>query len=126
MDAIHTESFQALADPTRCRIVEMLAAAGELSASDIGRHFTISAPAVSQHLKILRQAGLVRVEARAQQRIYTIDPGGFAQMETWARQVRQFWGARFDALDTLLKEEVKKAEKDKTAKVKISKERDTP
>ncbi len=68
-------ALTALADPTRRQIVEMLAD-GERTAGDITRQFDISAPAISQHLKVLRQARLVSVRADAQRRIYTLDAPG--------------------------------------------------
>ena len=102
------DTFSALADPTRRNIIEMLASNGQLSASDISDRFHMSPPAISQHLKILREAQLVQMEKRAQQRIYTIDPSGITQMEDWINQVRKFWNERFDALDAVLKEEMKK------------------
>ncbi len=101
-------AFSALADPTRLRIVEMLASQGQLAATDISRRFPISAPAVSQHLKVLRESGLVAVETRAQQRIYSFNPAGIGEMEHWLQQMRQMWNDRFDALDALLKDEMKK------------------
>jgi DNA-binding transcriptional ArsR family regulator len=67
--------LNAIADPTRQRIVEMLAAR-ELSAGHIAGKFDMSAPAISQHLKVLREAKLVRVRADAQRRIYALDPEG--------------------------------------------------
>jgi DNA-binding transcriptional ArsR family regulator len=100
--------FSALADPTRRHIVEMLAASGQLSASDISDRFTMSPPAISQHLKVLREARLVQMEKRAQQRIYQINPDSMTEIEQWAQQMRKFWNERFDALDALLKEEMKK------------------
>lgn len=87
----------ALADPTRRRIVEMLSE-GELSAGDIARGFEVSAPAISQHLKTLKAARLVRVRVDAQRRIYTIDPDGLAEVDAWLAQVRRFWNPRLDAL----------------------------
>jgi DNA-binding transcriptional ArsR family regulator len=94
--------FEAVADPTRRKIIEKLAIAGELSASQISDQFTISAQAISQHLKVLREAGLVQVEKRAQQRIYAINPETMAELEVWARQLRHLWKQRFDALDQVL------------------------
>ena len=77
--------FAALADSTRLRIVELLGA-GEHTAGAIGAHFPVSAPAVSQHLRTLREAGLVRVRIDGQRRIYSLDPDGFAEMEQWLSQ----------------------------------------
>lgn len=102
------EHFTALADPTRRRIIEMLGS-GERSAGDIARHFDMSAPAISQHLKALRSARLVQARVDAQRRIYTLDPAGFAEMEEWIARVRRFWTPKLDALETELK---KAAERD--------------
>ena len=66
--------FFALAEPTRRTIVEMLARNGPLSVTDISARFPISSPAISQHLKVLREAQVVLVEKRAQQRIYLLNP----------------------------------------------------
>ena len=68
------DKFHALAEPTRRQIVEMLAREGSMTAGDIQARFSVSAPAISQHLKVLREAGVVQVEKRAQQRIYRINP----------------------------------------------------
>ena len=84
------DCFAALADPTRRRIVETLAG-GPLSSGEIAAHFTISAPAVSQHLKALRDARLVRVQVRAQRRIYELDADGFAELDRWLGAIRQSW-----------------------------------
>ncbi len=95
-------SFAALADPTRRQIVEMLARR-ELPAGEIAARFNVSAPAISQHLKILREAKLVSVRADAQRRIYGIDPAGFAELDQWLAQTRRFWTTRLDALETQLR-----------------------
>ena len=92
------ETFAALADPTRRQIVEMLAG-GELAAGDIARRFEMSAPAVSQHLKALKSARLVRVRVDAQRRIYSIDPEGIEGVEHWLANIRRFWGPKLDALE---------------------------
>lgn len=105
------ETFAALADPTRRQIVEMLAA-GELAAGDIARRFEMSAPAVSQHLKALKSAHLVRVRVDAQRRIYSLDPEGLDDVETWLANVRRFWVPKLDALERQLKAA---AEKDGTS-----------
>lgn len=95
-------AFAALADPTRLRIVEMLAA-GERGAGDIAGAFAMSGPAVSQHLKVLREAGLITVRPEAQRRIYTLDPQGFEALEEWLRRIRRFWGGRLDELERQLR-----------------------
>ena len=83
----------------------MLATSGQLSATAISREFRVSPPAISQHLKILREARLVRMQKRAQQRIYEINPQAMVELEEWARQMTVLWNRRFDALERLLKEE---------------------
>lgn len=100
--------FQALAEPTRRNILEMLASNGQLSATDICNRFPVSHPAISQHLKVLREARLVRMEKRAQQRIYQINPDAMLELEEWAKQMTQLWNQRFDALDKVLVAEKKK------------------
>jgi DNA-binding transcriptional ArsR family regulator len=92
------QAFAALGDPTRQRIVEMLAAR-ELSSGEIARRFDMTAPAVSQHLKLLREAGLVRVRRDAQRRIYALDPAGLAELDAWLARFRRFWSGRLDALE---------------------------
>ena len=100
--------FQALADPTRRKIIEMLARDGQLSATEISDRFSVSPQAISQHLKVLREAKLVQVEKRAQQRIYQVNPEAMLELEGWARQLRQLWDQRFDALDQVLEMEKKR------------------
>jgi DNA-binding transcriptional ArsR family regulator len=96
------QMLAALADPTRRRIVEMLAN-GEMSAGEISNHFRMSAPAVSQHLKILRDSHLVRVRTEAQRRIYALDPNGFGELDQWLSGIRKFWAGRLDALERELR-----------------------
>ncbi|HEY0463176.1 MAG TPA: metalloregulator ArsR/SmtB family transcription factor [Polyangiaceae bacterium] len=91
----------ALADPTRQRIVKMLAG-GALSSGDIARRFAMSAPAVSQHLKTLRDARLVKVRAEAQRRIYELDPDGVGEVAAWVNDLRKFWANKLDALEAEL------------------------
>jgi DNA-binding transcriptional ArsR family regulator len=100
------DSLAALADPTRRRIVETLAR-GAMSSSQIAGEFAITAPAISQHLKTLRKAGLVRMTPRAQQRIYELDMSGIDAVAGWADQIRRFWAMRLDALEAGLNEGTK-------------------
>jgi DNA-binding transcriptional ArsR family regulator len=94
--------FAALADPTRRRIVELLSM-GERSAGELVDEFDVSAPAISQHLKTLRDAGLVQVRVDAQRRIYALDAEGLDKIDAWLGKVRKFWGPRLDALERELR-----------------------
>lgn len=91
-------TFAALADPTRCRIFELLAQ-GERSVGEIVSQFPYKAPTISQHLQVLRKARLVRVRVLRQKRIYAIDQEGFKELEGWMEQQRQHWNSRLDALE---------------------------
>ena len=92
---------EALADPTRRRIVELLAE-GELTAGELAQQFTTSRPAVSRHLRVLREQGLVNVRSDAQRRVYSLDPAPLAELDAWLGRYRSFWSQRLDALDTQL------------------------
>jgi DNA-binding transcriptional ArsR family regulator len=106
--AARQQLFYALAEPTRRNIVEMLATNGQLSATEICNNFTVSPQAISQHLKVLREAELVRVEKRAQQRIYQINPDAMLELSEWIAKVTEQWNERFDALDEVLAAEKRK------------------
>jgi DNA-binding transcriptional ArsR family regulator len=110
---VFMDMFVALSDPTRRAILELLASGGELTATDIYGHFPVSPQAVSQHLKVLREAKLVVMEKRAQKHLYGLNPQTLSQFETWVQQTRQRWEERFEALDKVLE-----AEKEKLAKGK--------
>lgn len=92
-------ALEALAEPTRRRIVELLAE-GERSAGEIASNFDTSRPAVSRHLRVLREQGLVRVRDDAQKRFYSLDPEPLAELDAWLARYRGFWTNRLDALDT--------------------------
>jgi len=92
----------ALADPTRQQIVKMLAE-GALSSGDIARRFDMTPPAVSQHLKTLREAKLVKVRAEAQKRFYELDPEGVGDVADWVNDLRKFWSGKLDALEAELR-----------------------
>jgi DNA-binding transcriptional ArsR family regulator len=107
------DKFSALADPTRRHILEMLARRGQLSATEISDQFQVSPSAISQHLKVLREAKLVQMEKRAQQRLYQINRETMVELEEWAKQFTQRWNERFEALDQVLEVEKKKILKNK-------------
>jgi DNA-binding transcriptional ArsR family regulator len=100
------DAFVALADPTRRRIVDLLAR-GEQPAGELAKRFTLTQPAVSQHLRALRDAGLVRVRQDAQRRIYSLDPRGLAEVDAWLSRYRAFWSGHLDALERALHDEDK-------------------
>jgi len=95
------QALAALADPTRLRIVEMLAErdrdAGELAAA-----FPVSRPAISRHLRVLRESGLVTVRPQAQRRVFSLDPRPLDELASWLDRYRSFWSQRLDALETEL------------------------
>src|SRR5581483_9662212 len=105
---IHMDMFVALADPTRRNILELLAGRGELPATAIYEQFSVSPQAISQHLKVLREAHLVEMEKRAQKHLYRLNPQTLSQFETWLQHTRQRWSERFEVLDSLLETEKKK------------------
>jgi len=97
------DTFTALADPTRRRIIESLAA-GETSFGDLAEQFQMSRPAVSQHLKVLREAGIVTARADAQRRIYRLNGDRLDDVYEWLGKVREFWTQRLDRLEQILEE----------------------
>ena len=107
------DMFGALSDPTRRAILEILANRGELSATELYEQFSVSPQAISQHLKVLREANLVVMEKHAQKYLYSLNQATLSQSEAWLQHMRQRWEERFEALD-----EVLEAEKEKLAKSK--------
>ena len=95
------DTFTALSDPTRRHIVESLAL-GEASFGELAEKFAMSRPAVSQHLKVLKDAGIVSSRADAQKRIYSLSDSGLDELEQWLDKVRSFWNQRLDRLEALL------------------------
>lgn len=97
-----TEIFRALADPTRRAIFERLAAA-EMSVGELKSGFAVSQPAVSQHLAMLKQAGLVAERREGRHAYYRIAPEGLAPLGQWVDRYRAFWPARIEKLKDVLK-----------------------
>ncbi|MCW2996272.1 MAG: sdpR [Conexibacter sp.] len=96
-------AFDVLGDPVRRRIVELLAG-GEQAAGDVGsviqREFGISQPAVSQHLKVLRENGFATVRADGARRLYAVDAAPLREVDRWLEPYRCFWDLKLDALAT--------------------------
>jgi DNA-binding transcriptional ArsR family regulator len=99
------DSFSALADPTRRRIVELLARRGDLTAGELADAFDSARPTVSRHLRVLREAGVVRSRAVAQERYYTLEAAKLQELERWLARQRVRWSTRLHALSKHLGEE---------------------
>lgn len=104
------DMFVALADPTRRSILELLASSGELPATAIYERFSVSPQAISQHLKVLREAHLVVMEKQAQKHLYRLNPDMLSQFEAWVQQTKQRWEESFEALDQVLEREKQKGD----------------
>ena len=99
--------FQALADPTRRRIVKRLSE-GPASVSELAAPLPMSLPAVVQHLQVLEQSGLVKTEKVGRTRTCTLDTGSLSQVEKWINDRRIGWQRRFDRLGAFLDAEDEK------------------
>jgi DNA-binding transcriptional ArsR family regulator len=100
--------FSALADPTRRRIVEMLSEHDE-SSGELSSRFNISQPAVSRHLRVLRDFGIVQVRTEGQRRIYSLQVGPLIELDTWLAHYRRLWTLRLDALDDEVHRDIRKS-----------------
>ena len=98
-------TFAALGDATRFAIVERLLASGEQTAGALHDVSDISAPAMSRHLKVLHDAGLVSRRIDKQRRIYAVQPDAMKAINDWAISYRRFWSGSLDRLDAALREE---------------------
>ncbi|GIH63941.1 ArsR/SmtB family transcription factor [Microbispora siamensis] len=98
-------AFDALGDPVRRRILELLSQGEQTSGaltSVIRAEFGISQPAISQHLRVLRESGLASVRAEGTRRLYAVEPAPLREVDAWLARFRGFWEQRLDALDTEL------------------------
>lgn len=99
---IEADIFRALADPTRRAVYERLATR-EMSVSELKAGFSVSQPAISQHLAMLRGAGLVRERREGRHAYYRVDPDGLAPLVNWIDRYRNFWPERIRKLKDVLK-----------------------
>jgi DNA-binding transcriptional ArsR family regulator len=93
------EALSALADPVRRELVALLAG-GEQAAGDLAGRFAVSRPAISRHLRVLREAGLVHARTEGRRRLYALDPRPLRELDDWLAPYRDLWAQRLDALDT--------------------------
>lgn len=97
------ETFAALAEPNRYRIVELLRTS-ERTVGELGDRLALSQPLVSKHLRVLKEAGVVEVEPRARERVYTLRAKRLREMSAWLDRYRKIWDERMRALDDLVGE----------------------
>ncbi len=96
--------WTALGDPHRRAVLDLLAQ-GELSVGELVERLGLTQPQTSKHLRVLREAGLVRVEQRAQRRIYAVDPEPMTELDRWLAPYRRLWNTSLDRLGAHLDKE---------------------
>ncbi len=96
--------FAALSDPTRFAIVERLLERGDQTAGTLAEPFDISKPAISRHLKVLEEAGVIERRIDRQFRSFRVRPESLRSVDDWISRYRRFWQTSFDRLDNLLQE----------------------
>jgi DNA-binding transcriptional ArsR family regulator len=96
--------FGAIADPTRRRLLDRLGRGGEQSVTDLARRFDVTVSAVSQHLRLLREAGLVAVRPAGRERLYRLTARPLRRIAEWLAFYEQFWADKLDALGRHLEE----------------------
>jgi DNA-binding transcriptional ArsR family regulator len=89
--------WAALVDPRRRQVLDLLRA-GECAVGDLVEALGLTQPSTSKHLRVLREAGLVRVRTDAQRRVYAIEPAAMADVDAWLAPYRRLWNTRLDAL----------------------------
>jgi DNA-binding transcriptional ArsR family regulator len=101
------DTLSAIAEPNRRKIIQLLAQRGNLTASEIARHFQSSGAAVSQHLKVLIETKAVFVTRQAQKRIYSLNPEPLQELSGWLFHLTNRWEQRLNKLDSMLSKEKK-------------------
>lgn len=101
LNAVDGRVFDALGDPTRRAILDLLRQTPR-PAGDIASHFPVSRPAIAKHVRLLREAGLVRERAEGRLRIYELDAAPLAGVDRWLQPYRAFWASRLIAIKNLV------------------------
>ncbi|PYE56590.1 ArsR/SmtB family transcription factor [Deinococcus yavapaiensis] len=109
--ATTSDVFNALAEPKRRQLVDLLAS-GERSVTDLVRLLELTQPAVSKHLRVLRDVGIVHVRDDGRQRLYRLDPLSLRPIHDWVAPYQHLWNRRFEALDNVLDELQRQEERD--------------
>ncbi len=102
INAPHADVYSAIADPTRRGLLKRLAEEGERNVTELLEPLAISQPALSKHLRILREAGLVERHKQGRMRVYSIQAGRLRQVHDWITYFERFWDDKLDALDVYL------------------------
>lgn len=111
-EATAERAFGAIADPTRRAILDLVRSR-EMSAGDIARRFPVSRPAIAKHVRVLRQAGLLRERREATSRLYSLDPAALRAVDQWLAPYRLFWAAKLVDLKRVVEEDEAKSKKKK-------------
>jgi len=106
---LRESAFQALADPTRRAVLDLLRARGCQPAGAIAASFTVSRPAVSKHLRLLRQARLVHEHRQGRHRVYQLNPAPLREVDSWLEAYRGFWSRKLDQLKLFVEAEERKS-----------------
>jgi DNA-binding transcriptional ArsR family regulator len=109
------DPFQAIADPTRREIINLVARQS-LNLNAVAENFDISRPAISKHIKILTECGLIAIKQEGRERYCHANLKSLAQVSAWVDQYRVFWTSKFDALENFLAKEKAKSKKLKSSK----------
>jgi len=103
-EALETQVFRALADPSRRQILDRLVI-GDASVNELAEGFSTSRPAISRHLRVLREATLVVERREGRRRVYSLNPQPMSHADAWLGKFRVFWAARLQALKAMLESE---------------------
>ena len=101
MKDLRRDVFQAIADPTRRQIIGLLAT-GALNVNAVAQHFDMSRPAISKHLRILTECGIIIVHDQGRERVCSADFNKLKEVDLWLKDYRQFWNSKLDALGDFL------------------------
>jgi DNA-binding transcriptional ArsR family regulator len=107
--------FQAIADPTRRQIINLIAHHA-MNLNSIADNFEISRPSVSQHVKILQECGIIRVEKKGRERYCKIQPGRLREVSDWVEPFRKLWEQKLDSFENYLRKLQSKPKKNESAK----------
>ncbi len=105
LSVTHSAAFQAIADPTRRALLELLRTAGAQPAGQIAEHFPVSRPAISKHLRLLREARLVRERRHGRNRVYELTPAPLRVLDHWLDDYRVFWSGKLADLKAFVEAE---------------------